>query len=452
MKISVIIPVFNSSLTLERCLESILRSDYPDLECFVIDDGSTDNSSEIAGRFPVQVTKTQQGPKGPAQARNMGAEQANGEILLFVDSDVTIQPDTLSKIASVFDHDPDITAIFGSYDDQPDHRDFFSQYKNLFHHFVHQTSQPEASTFWSGCGAIKRDIFLSVGGFDAEKYPKPSIEDIELGYRLKTLGYKISLQKEIQVKHLKKWSFFGLIKTDIFQRAVPWSRLIFKHKKLPNDLNISSNQRISTILLLLLVPLIAFFVFYPNLILLPVMTILAILCASCWQWQEADPYFEISQRKEPLIFGSITVIYVLALWNNQIPLLAPFVLLIPLLIMGKWLSLASPILRRLLYLGMFFGIGAAFMILLASYPTFLWLPLLIILLLIVILNRKLYLFFAQKRGILFTFATLPMQLLYYLYSFFSFIGVGAVHVWNTIFHKPKTTLNKEQLPGTGRPM
>ena len=56
-----------------------------------------------------------------------------------------------------------------------------SQYRNLLHHFVHQHGHAEASTFWAGCGAIRRAAFDAVGGFDAARFPRPSIEDIELG-------------------------------------------------------------------------------------------------------------------------------------------------------------------------------------------------------------------------------------------------------------------------------
>jgi glycosyltransferase involved in cell wall biosynthesis len=480
--VSVIIPVHNGADILPRCLEALFHSEgltLPDdsFEVIVVDDCSTDETgkfaSKMAGSFPVRMVSTNDSPNsrgsdkphGPAYARNLGAAQANGELLVFIDADVTVHTDTISKIVHIFQENPQVTAVFGSYDDQPAQRDFFSQYKNLVHHFVHQNGKQEAATFWSGCGAIRRKIFLEVGGFDATKYPRPSIEDIELGYRLTSLGYEIRLEKDIQVKHLKRWSFTGLVGTDIRQRAVPWSSLIWTRlfttwrsllthnagirKKnqpkssseqsgqapMPNDLNLNSSQRISMILILLILVNIAFFLFISNLVLLPLVIVFALLCASCWHWQDADPAFEISSHKEPLIFGTVTMICILALWNNQPLIIVPFVILVPLLIMGNWLTHASVQLRRFFYFSMVLGNAAIFGLLLTSYPVLLWIPMLVLLLAIVILNRRLYLFFIQKRGILFALAALPMQLLYYLYSFFTFLGVGIIQIWKVAFHR-----------------
>ena len=99
-----------------------------------------------------------------------------------------------------FSENPDLAALIGSYDDAPGEKNFLSQYKNLFHHYTHQHGKVEASTFWGACGAIRREIFLSMAGFN-DNYRQPCIEDIEFGYRLKQEGYKIRLCKSIQVKH-----------------------------------------------------------------------------------------------------------------------------------------------------------------------------------------------------------------------------------------------------------
>src|SRR5690606_2357585 len=89
-----------------------------------------------------------------------------------------------------------------------------SQYKNLFHHFVHQQGRREAKTFWAGCGAIRRSVFEEVGGFSTA-YGRPCIEDIELGSRLVRAGRRIVLDKSIQARHLKRWSLWSVIKSDV---------------------------------------------------------------------------------------------------------------------------------------------------------------------------------------------------------------------------------------------
>jgi GT2 family glycosyltransferase len=153
---------------------------------------------------------------------------------------------------------PTLAALIGSYDDEPAAQNFFSQYKNLLHHYVHQTSSEEASTFWGACGAIRREVFLALGGFDDKQYPRPSIEDIEFGYRLKRAGYRIRLVKGLQVKHLKRWDAFSLIKTDFFQRALPWTELILRDRHLVNDLNLQTSSRISVALTFALIGILPF--------------------------------------------------------------------------------------------------------------------------------------------------------------------------------------------------
>jgi GT2 family glycosyltransferase len=119
------------------------------------------------------------------------------------------------------------------------------------HHFVHQNGKPEASTFWAGCGAIRRSVFEAVGGFDDKNFPRASIEDIELGYRLRKAGHRILLDKNLQVTHLKRWTLGSIIRTDIFCRAIPWARLVLESKTLPNDLNLKGGQRLSGVLIVL---------------------------------------------------------------------------------------------------------------------------------------------------------------------------------------------------------
>jgi len=119
-----------------------------------------------------------------------------------------------------------------------------SRLKNLFHHYVHQTSCEEASTFWGACGAIRKDIFQTIGGFDESSL----IEDIELGWRLKKAGYRIKLAKTIQVKHLKRWNFLSLLKTEIFHRGLPWTDLILREGGWINDLNLKRSNRVSVLL------------------------------------------------------------------------------------------------------------------------------------------------------------------------------------------------------------
>jgi GT2 family glycosyltransferase len=246
-RLSVIVPVYNGGSQLERCLDALLASDFCDYELIVIDDGSTDGSAAACRARGIEVFKMA-ARSGPAAARNHGVERARGNVILFIDADVLVRCDTLARIDARFNQQSSVAAVFGSYDDTPDALNFFSQYKNLVHHFVHQQASVQAVTFWAGCGAVRREAFEAVGGFDESNYLRPSIEDIELGYRLSPAGFEIMLDKDIQVKHLKRWTFGSLIRTDIFNRALPWSRLILERGGMINDLNLRLSERVCVML------------------------------------------------------------------------------------------------------------------------------------------------------------------------------------------------------------
>lgn len=243
MTIGVVIPfhVFNSDF--KRCLESVLKASLHLHEIILVDDGSVGALPEIENNSKIKIIRTS-GGKGPAFARNMGVQQAVSDLVCFIDSDVLVPSDLFERIIEQFEKNKDLTALFGSYDDTPGDKKFLSQYRNLLHHYVHQTSNENASTFWTGCGAIRRATFLEMGGFNEVMYKSPEIEDIELGYRLTTAGYKIQLVKELQVKHLKVWAPLNLLKADLFYRAIPWTKLLLQQDKVPNDLNLKIQNKI----------------------------------------------------------------------------------------------------------------------------------------------------------------------------------------------------------------
>lgn len=238
-RLSVIVPVRNRGAAFAHCLDALLASTQAPEEILVVDDASEEDVVSVARARGVALERLPR-RQGPAGARNQAARRASGDVLVFIDADVAVRPGTLSRIADSF-HDPGVAAVFGSYDADPSERNFVSQYKNLTHHFVHQGGKREASSFWTGCGAVRRGIFEAVGGFDPERC---CMEDVELGYRMSAAGHRILLDKELQVRHLKRWSFRDLLREDVFCRAVPWSRLILE-RGMPDDLNVKVSQRLS---------------------------------------------------------------------------------------------------------------------------------------------------------------------------------------------------------------
>jgi GT2 family glycosyltransferase len=232
--LSIIVPVKNGETVLPVMLGNLVRSELPreSWELIVIDDGSTDDSPAIASEYADLVIRLPGRSRGPGYARNRGVERARGECVVFLDSDVVVRPDTLSRIAATMSSRPDVDAVFGAYCDEPAAAGVVSQYRNLLHHYTHDQEPGEAQTFWAGCGCIRRSVFVAVGMYDEWRFSRPQIEDVELGYRMSAHGYHILLQPEIQVTHLKRWTFRGMLKADFMDRGVPWARLLAEQRAL----------------------------------------------------------------------------------------------------------------------------------------------------------------------------------------------------------------------------
>lgn len=163
---------------------------------------------------------------GPAAARNAAAGSVAADVLVFVDSDVEVHADALARIERRFAAEPELAALFGAYDDDPAAPGLTSRFRNLLHHHVHASSSGEAETFWAGLGAVRRDAFAAAGGFDAERFPDASVEDVELGMRLRERGARIALDPAIRGRHLKAWTVGSMLRTDFWRRGVPWARLL----------------------------------------------------------------------------------------------------------------------------------------------------------------------------------------------------------------------------------
>jgi glycosyltransferase involved in cell wall biosynthesis len=373
--ITVIIPVRNDPYNLQQCLTSLEASRYRNFEVVVVDDASTDQTPEIARHRGVELVRLER-QSGPAAARNRGAEVARGEYLLFIDADVCVQPDTVGLFVQTLNQQPDMDAVFGSYDTQPRALNVVSQYRNLMHHFVHQDGSPQASTFWSGCGAIRRKVFLEMGGFNTG-YGRPSIEDIELGARLHRAGRRIGLDKRIQVTHLKRWTVWGMVKADVRDRALPWTELILREKSLPNDLNLTVSHRLSCVLAYgLLGSLLAgAWRLHALLLTVPVFLIVAIVLLDYWSLT----------RRVPTWLRVLAVVGVLA-GNAALP----FYL--------RWWALVP--------LGCLLGVFA--------------------------LNWRFYVFFARERHPLFAALALPLHIFYYIYSGAAFGMAVTLFLWKNL--------------------
>ncbi len=234
-RLKVVVPAHQAAETLGACLGALLAAGFAPRDVLVVDDGSRDGTGAIARSSGVRVL-VHEAPKRPAEARNAGARaafesapapetmpDAAAEIVVFVDADVAVHADMRERIAARFAREPDLDALFGGYDAAPPAPAVVSRYRNLLHHFVHRRAHPDAETFWTGLGAVRRARFEALGGFDpAWDY----LEDVEFGLRLRAAGGRIRLDPAIQGTHLKAWTLGSMLRTDLWGRAIPWTRLL----------------------------------------------------------------------------------------------------------------------------------------------------------------------------------------------------------------------------------
>ena len=424
--LSVIIPANNAARTLPACLESLAKaSGGLAVECILVDDGSSDDTAAIGKRHNVRVLATGRNC-GPALARNLGVLEAGADLLLFIDADVCVHEDTLRRVLESFREDERLDALIGSYDDAPAEPDFVSLYKNLMHCFVHHTGRSEASTFWGGCGAIRKSVFLEHSGFD-ESFARPSIEDIELGYRLHVAGRKMTLDPAIQVKHLKRWTLVQLVKTDVLNRGIPWTELILRDSRMPNDLNVQLSQRVSVALVFLLLAAgIGAAIHLRDVFLLPLFALLLIALGSYWldaivsrsrlglavvTLATAAIAWRAWERRMPGVFLAVVTAYVLPFMRHRYS--------------GK--AGSGGTIGTLSFLAIAAICVAATVVHMPVHP---WTVVFFgLLLALVELNNSFYLFLAAKRGRFFAIAAIPFHLLYHCYNGVSFIVGAARYVW-----------------------
>jgi glycosyltransferase involved in cell wall biosynthesis len=429
--VTVIIPAYNAGEYLTQCLEALRRSTAPPLELIVVDDGSSDDTRQRAEAlancpFALRVLATG-GPRGPGFARNLGAKNASGDILFFLDADVCVTPETVARIERTFASDPTLDAVIGSYDRMPTYWNFLSQYRNLMHAFVHQTGEPHASTFWSGCGAVLREVFLAHGGFDTELYKRPAIEDIELGYRMVLNGRNILLDRDLQVTHLKRWSLWSIVRTDILDRGIPWTELILRKHFMPNDLNLRVSQRISVAVAFLLAAVTAMLVARDGAsALIPMLAILFFMLAGWW----SELRILVHPRRVQALLTCFVVLLAAEAYRHRMAALAIPLVLYPFFILVMRPSYVKQTTPAWSYSLSALYIVASLGIAVFSIPAR---PLLLVwfllLALLALLNLRFYLFLVEERRILFMLAAVPLHFAHHFYNGFSFMIGLARHGW-----------------------
>ena len=248
-RLSVVIPVHNSSASLGDSVRAVLDAAGADDEIVIADDGSTDDCVAELGpdvleriivvRSPVNI--------GRGPIRNLGAESTTGDVLVFIDSDVAIERTALDRIRSAFTAAPDRVAVIGSYDDRPNDPGRVSQYRNLLHHHTHHTHGSTATHFWTGIGAVRREAFMAVGGLDKARWAR-DLEDVEFGHRLIDAGHTIEVMPDICGTHYKPYTLGSMIRVDLRERSIPWTHMMITNRFRTDEFVTSPVQVLSALL------------------------------------------------------------------------------------------------------------------------------------------------------------------------------------------------------------
>ena len=228
-RISVIIPNYNGSSTIGRCLEAAFSSEYDNFEVIVTDDCSTDNSAEIIKKFPCKFIFLDK-HSGASRARNTGTKNSGGEILFFIDADCLLQKNTLASVNKAFLISEN-AIIGGTYTAIPYDKDFFSTFQSIFINYSETKKEPP-DYIPTHAMVIARDIFMKSGGFKENFLP--ILEDVEFSHRLRKTGYKLTMNSEILVRHIFNFTLIKSLK-NAFRKSLYWTIYSLKNKDLLTD-------------------------------------------------------------------------------------------------------------------------------------------------------------------------------------------------------------------------
>ena len=227
MKVSVIIPAFNSSSTISSCIESVLKQGFKDFEIIVVNDGSTDETEKIVKKFS-GVRLLSQENRGPAAARNLGASKAKGEIVAFIDADCIASEDWLDEVVKTFE-DKEVAGVQGSY--KCNQKELIARFIQVEIENRYKKMLKASKLDWIGSysAAYMREVFLREAGYD-EKFRKASGEDPELSFKLSKKGYKLVFNQNAVVYHSHPTALWKYLKSK-FQHAFWRVRLYSKHRE-----------------------------------------------------------------------------------------------------------------------------------------------------------------------------------------------------------------------------
>jgi glycosyltransferase involved in cell wall biosynthesis len=223
-KVSVIVPAFNSSGTISKCIESLERQSFGrPYEIIVVNDGSTDDTEQKARMFKKARVISQENA-GPAKTRNVGARAAKGSIVLFTDADCIADYNWIAEMVKPFE-DEKVVGVQGRYRTrQKGVIPVFTQLE-IEQRYERMAAASDVDFIGSYAAAYRKSIFIKLKGFD-ESFRSASGEDPELSFRMAKAGHKMVFNPDAIVYHTHQRSLASYLRTR-YKRGY-WGRLLYK--------------------------------------------------------------------------------------------------------------------------------------------------------------------------------------------------------------------------------
>ena len=311
MKTSLIIPAWNAEKTILDCILSAIEANDSPEEIIIVDDCSDDKTANLILNFKDKYSKIKllkmKVNSGPSAARDYGVKEANGEIIFFTDSDTIFLKNTFSNcLSTITNYNAD--AVSGIYHPEPINSGKTQLYKALFFyfHFIKHDKPFPYQTFNGQIGAIKRKVYLDVGGYNTDILWGMDYENEEFGRRI-IRKYLLVLDPHFQVKH--NFPDFKKLTRTYFMRVSTWMLIFMKDLKFESKGPAAMDSGLAAVSIPLSLSFLLLTIAYHN-----IFFILFIIFTSIWLYGYYKFYKFIFVNKTKFFFYAL----ILNIWFSTV--------------------------------------------------------------------------------------------------------------------------------------
>ena len=241
--LSVIVTCFNLGQYLDEALQSVLEQTYKDWECIIVNDGSQDNTADIANKWihkdPRFVYFCQEN-RGVSSARNWGIHNAKGLFIIPLDADNKLRPEFIGTVISILDSNEQIDVVYGD-------AQFFEKKKLLLKGRPFDISEIVLNNYIDTCAGFRKKSWEELGGYD-ENMPVYGFEDWDFWLRMAVKGYQFHYVETVMFDYRvrensllsKAWKERSLLIDYIFEKKelkhlLPFRNCLIENQKLKEE-------------------------------------------------------------------------------------------------------------------------------------------------------------------------------------------------------------------------